>query len=317
VGIALIVVLVLAVLLPFPVGSYAFNGYLEDCDFDGYDDETGKPVPFYGFDETKGDKVPADWDGVAGSYVFKSETPKTTTPTTPTTGGSKSNTSTSNNTTTNAPASGSSATNAPAGNASSNASTGNSSSSNATSKSSAKSADTAVNETAEVNEVPIELDEVETPISELSEAVAAVVSVKGKLDVKAAEGEAFYPGAEVTIEGENFAGNVDDLDIEIHSEKPQLLYTVQTGADGSFEAKVQLPDDLELGKHDVVVLYQGNPIVKKTIEVAEQAAPAEDSGVNIAGFILLAVIVILAAALLLFRKIRKSKAGEQTSEESA
>ncbi|MDR1954008.1 MAG: hypothetical protein LBQ21_05980, partial [Clostridiales Family XIII bacterium] len=97
VGIALIAVLIPAVLLPFPVGSYAFNGYLEDCDFDGYDDETGAPVPFYGFDETKGDKVPADWDGVAGSYVFKkSEAPKTTTPTTgdsktttPTTGGSK------------------------------------------------------------------------------------------------------------------------------------------------------------------------------------------------------------------------------------
>lgn len=34
---------------------------MEDCDLDGYDDHTGKPVPWRGFDGTKGDEVPSDW----------------------------------------------------------------------------------------------------------------------------------------------------------------------------------------------------------------------------------------------------------------
>jgi hypothetical protein len=41
---------------------------LEDCDFDCYDDHTGVPVPWAGYDETRGDTIPDDWDGVAGSY---------------------------------------------------------------------------------------------------------------------------------------------------------------------------------------------------------------------------------------------------------
>ena len=49
----------------------AYATPMEDCDLDGYDDHTGKPVPWRGFDGTKGDEVPSDWDGVSDSYVFK------------------------------------------------------------------------------------------------------------------------------------------------------------------------------------------------------------------------------------------------------
>ena len=68
---ALLILLLTA--LPFAAGTegtavYAFNGLLEDCDSDGYDDATGAPVPWYGFDQTRGDQVPSDWDGKAGSY---------------------------------------------------------------------------------------------------------------------------------------------------------------------------------------------------------------------------------------------------------
>ena len=49
----------------------AYAAPMEDCDLDGYDDHTGKPVPWRGFDGTKGDEVPSDWDGVSDSYVFK------------------------------------------------------------------------------------------------------------------------------------------------------------------------------------------------------------------------------------------------------
>ena len=49
----------------------AYAAPMDDCDLDGYDDHTGKPVPWRGFDGTKGDEVPSDWDGVSDSYVFK------------------------------------------------------------------------------------------------------------------------------------------------------------------------------------------------------------------------------------------------------
>ena len=40
-----------------------FEKAVEDCDLDGYDDHTGNPVPWIGFDSTKGDSIPAEWDG--------------------------------------------------------------------------------------------------------------------------------------------------------------------------------------------------------------------------------------------------------------
>ena len=71
---SLSVVLIICMSPAFPAGSvYAWDGYLEDCDFDGLDDETGAPVPWYGYDATHGDTIPSDWDGVAGSYNAKHE----------------------------------------------------------------------------------------------------------------------------------------------------------------------------------------------------------------------------------------------------
>lgn len=77
--IALVVLMTIVATFALQVSdSYAWNGYLEDCDFDACDDEFGTALPWPGFDETHGDAIPADWDGVAGSYIFK-------TPTTPST----------------------------------------------------------------------------------------------------------------------------------------------------------------------------------------------------------------------------------------
>ncbi|MDR0853051.1 MAG: hypothetical protein LBN34_01655 [Clostridiales Family XIII bacterium] len=72
--ILLLIVVFVCVCLAFPIQASAFNGALEDCDFDGYDDETNAPVPWPGFDETRGDAVPSDWDGVAGSYIYTAPT---------------------------------------------------------------------------------------------------------------------------------------------------------------------------------------------------------------------------------------------------
>jgi hypothetical protein len=49
--------------------TYAEGGNeYEDCDGDGYDDATGDPLPWVGFDYTQGDTIPDDWDGEPGSY---------------------------------------------------------------------------------------------------------------------------------------------------------------------------------------------------------------------------------------------------------
>ena len=42
--------------------NYAYAAVYEDCDQDGYDDYTGKALPWIFFDGTKGDEIPSDWD---------------------------------------------------------------------------------------------------------------------------------------------------------------------------------------------------------------------------------------------------------------
>jgi uncharacterized repeat protein (TIGR02543 family) len=45
------------------------TGKWSDINNDGKDDKTGQPVPWLGFDSTKGDTVPAGWDGKPGSML--------------------------------------------------------------------------------------------------------------------------------------------------------------------------------------------------------------------------------------------------------
>lgn len=42
--------------------NYTYAAVYEDCDQDGYDDYTGKALPWIFFDGTKGDEIPSDWD---------------------------------------------------------------------------------------------------------------------------------------------------------------------------------------------------------------------------------------------------------------
>jgi hypothetical protein len=275
--ILMVVILSVAVISIFPTSSFAVtghNGELEDCDTDGYDDTTGVPVPWYGYDQTAGDPnpVPADWDGVAGSYDPYG-----------TAGHKKTTKSESTESNTN----------------SSNTSTSKNSGSDTTQK-------------------PSTLVENVVPLSELAPEVAAIVGVRGKLSVTPSDGtegvKQYVPGSEIVIKGVDFAGNVDKLDIEIHSENPQKLITVNSKEDGSFEAKVNIPDDLELGTHYILILYDGNPIVKTSIEVVESVvndsatplAAAEDKGgFNAGGLILLVALIIVAAGALLGWKAKK------------
>lgn len=70
--------LILGLVLVVPGSFHKFIAApLEDCDLDGYDDSTGVPVPWPGYDETKGDTP----DGPAGSKTPEVTTTPAITPT--------------------------------------------------------------------------------------------------------------------------------------------------------------------------------------------------------------------------------------------
>ncbi|MDR2109506.1 MAG: hypothetical protein LBP28_08650 [Coriobacteriales bacterium] len=314
-ALALLVVLAL-VLVSFnlPSQAYAFNGYLEDCDFDGYDDETHEPVPWYGFDATKGDTVPSDWDGAPGSYAHK------TPPATPAPAPAPAPPDTSNAPAAQAPQApaASVAPQAPAENsvnpgdsgngAGANAAAGTNNTGNAGGTGDASTTDDAGSaDTGESREATI-VDSA-TPLAGLAPAVAAIVGIKGTLEVTPQKGNAYLPGATIVIKGASFAGNVKDLQLTISSDNPQLLGNVTSSLDGTFEATVVLPDDLQPGKHDIIVRYQDAPIVKRTIDVVDSAEPASASIDPIVGVAIFAALLIIAAGVLLgWAATRKKRA---------
>ncbi|MDR1778736.1 MAG: hypothetical protein LBR14_03145 [Clostridiales Family XIII bacterium] len=278
-------------------GADAYNGYLEDCDFDGYDDETGAPVPWYGFDQTKGDTVPADWDGVAGSYSFTTNT------------GSGTGTDTGTGTDAGSDA----AAGTDTGTAGST-SVGSQASATSTSSQTSAAASADVQETlaaAEATKATLSAEELAF--------VEEVTGIKGKLGFTAAgDADVFYPGGELIIRGEGFKGSVSDYTIEIHSEV-KSLGSFDTAVDGSFEVTVSLPDDISLGRHNIWILYKGVPIVQKGLDVV--AAPAAADGADVAteeagnkgfaGFlILISVVAVAAVALIAFTAARKKKAAQ-------
>jgi hypothetical protein len=333
----------------FPDECYAYNGYLEDCDFDGYDDETNAPVPWYGFDETKGDEIPSAWDGKAGSYAFISSEPDVETdvetPSSKSTKESESkpvskpaSTSTtepesksvSKSTSTTEPTSKS--TKEPESKPASTPTTELESKPAPTSKSTGSVTSDSEEKTSEtysrdINNADIQkqsdaqdvapIEDTSIPIVALSAEAQLIVAAKGKMSVRNVSGsKVFYRGSKVVVRGEDFAGDVKNLTIEIHSETPQLLFTIDTAVDGSFEAEVTLPDNLEIGKHDIIIFYEGTPIVKKIIEISKGAEPIlpttadgehNQNGINTttAGIILLALLFVASIGALASWKVKK------------
>ncbi|MDR1358296.1 MAG: hypothetical protein LBJ48_02925 [Coriobacteriales bacterium] len=284
---AVLTTLTLVVLsLGAPHLSYAFNGYLEDCDFDAYDDETHAPVPWYGFDETKGDTVPADWDGVAGSYVFK-----------PSPASDANSTSDAGDT---------------ASNPASVAGSSNSTQSQTVVVESSDSVAASVLDNQEAantaNSAEEVLPDASTPLANLSPLVQAIVGVKGTLDIAPESGSRYTPGSALVIRGAGFAGSVEELKLNLGALDPQTLARVSTSADGSFEASVTLPETLEPGKHDIVVFYGDYPIVKRTIDVVDLAsAPDSTTDSLFVGLILLAGLAFIGIGVLLGWRATKKK----------
>lgn len=349
----------------------------EDCDLDGYDDYTGDPVPWVGFDGTRGDEIPADWDGVSDSYYKNSggTTETTASPVKETTASSVKETTASSVKETTASSSGSSNSgssnsgSSSTGNSSSSSTKNNSgtssssgssgSTSNGSSTTSSGSSDAGSGSSDSVagsgSSDVISSDsgsdtETSTQVSDENETDADTENTKDKDDVKdsdqdteetqedegtisengtyslsftEADGNIIHAGSTILVSGLGFTGYEEDLEIEIHSQV-KLLGTVVPSTDGAFELEVEIPKNLEAGTHEIVVLYQGKEIAKKTILVEPKVADTflaaltvgfsgENSGL-IPGLLLLAGLGILGGAALViskttggFSKFRKSK----------
>ncbi len=312
-------VIIIALVLIIP-GEYhkVYAAPLEDCDLDGFDDATGVPVPWPGYDETKGDTP----DGPAGSK---------TTNTTP----SNTNNSTSGNTKIETPGETSSGdsgktSSEESGNISkTNTSKTNSSKAGKTNEESEKNNKTSKVKTDKTistdkditnkeesgkkdsktsnkmnaarvsdkmnqsgaadeakNSVPSEdqeettQDENEQPVvasnnnnnADISaDEIESVIQTKGMLKIADATGSIIHAGSSVIISGSGFTGNIQDLEIVIQSE-PRQLGTVKSTENGSFEAKLNIPENLEAGEHHIVVLYHGKEITRQLIKVGPKAA---------------------------------------------
>ncbi len=104
-----------------------------------------------------------------------------------------------------------------------------------------------------------------------AEDVEAIINTKGSIEITEASGSIIHAGSSLIISGVGFAGNVNHLELVIQSEARQLG-SVTSAENGSFETQISIPGDLEAGSHNVVVLYQGNEIARRQIEVGPKAA---------------------------------------------
>lgn len=104
---------------------------------------------------------------------------------------------------------------------------------------------------------PSEVATVGTPIAE----IVGDVVVDGTLE----------PGGTVTVTGTNFAADVPELTLELHSD-PIVLGTVATDAKGGFKTTVTIPSTVEAGDHSLVVLYDGQEVISSPVAIGEVAA---------------------------------------------
>ncbi|SHO44743.1 hypothetical protein [Anaerocolumna xylanovorans] len=123
------------------------------------------------------------------------------------------------------------------------------------------------NKQAEVNSDNDDTVNTDTPADEIE----TVINAKGSLEITEAAGSIIHAGSSVIVLGSGFAGDIDNLEIEIQSE-PRQLGIVESSKNGSFEAKLNIPEDLKAGIHHIVVLYQGKEITRQQIEVGPKAA---------------------------------------------
>lgn len=101
--------------------------------------------------------------------------------------------------------------------------------------------------------------------------VETVINTKGVLDIRETAGSVIHVGSSIIISGTGFAENIQDLEIQIQSE-PRQLGIVESSESGTFQAEFLIPEELEAGIHNIVLLYQGEEITRQEIEIGPKAA---------------------------------------------
>ncbi len=166
----------------------------------------------------------------------------------------------------------------------------------------------------ENNDVIAESSETkEVELADFSEVfLDSVINTKGILDITETTGSLLHAGSTIIITGAGFKENIKNLEIELHSE-PQPLGIVNSKEDGSFDLQVSLPENLESGNHQIVVLYQGNEIVRQQIEVGPKPADSflqallvgftsENKGL-IPGLAILGGLFVLGVAVIIINEL--------------
>lgn len=154
-------------------------------------------------------------------------------------------------------------------------------------------------------------------ISGTSEAIiAAAINTIGSLEIKEASGSILHAGSSVIVSGSGFAGNIEKLEIVIQSEPRQLGF-VDSLEDGSFEAQLEIPESLSAGVHHIVVLYQGNEIIRQEIVVGSKAADSflealsvgftTDNQGLIPGLLILSGLLVVGTGVLGYSLLFRSK----------
>lgn len=376
-GKRIVIVTVLAVALSVPLAvdvTPVRAAEIEDCDLDGYDDHTGNPVPWIGFDSTKGQEIPSGWDGHTtyksqkayedaqkkdSGTEKKEETPKEdkagSTAEKPgstadqagqnSTGSAQKTVSSQKTAKTSV---GSSTQSKTKGSKKKAAQETTKTAKKTTVKDKKKDTKDKTQETkkeektseekkpfekkskkgpgkektqqditqsAALQEEQPETDGIPAAVLDTGSDTSVAGTGTGSLDIREEDGSAIHAGGSLVIHGSGFVGNVNDLELEIHSEKVVNLGTTATSEDGSFEKVVTIPEDLEEGFHDIVVKYQGQEIATQNIKVGPKVADtffkaltagfsAQNKGL-LPGILILTGLFAAGAAALLVNAVRK------------
>jgi hypothetical protein len=222
-------------------GSYDWSGYelWEDCDWDGYDDHTGKKVPV-GFDGTRGDNPngPGANSQVAKkaqgeSYDF---------------GGSESETEKN--------------------------SVKKKTAKKETKKTSSDSKSDSGDSDSKSKKDKTDNDKEEQEVTET--AIAKEIIGSGEVKFEAAENASggaaeFQPGGSFTIKAEGLKPNVEGIIIELHSD-PISLGKISTDANGALSKTIKIPKTAPVGKHNIVLIYDGEELLSQPVTLAAPAA---------------------------------------------
>lgn len=319
-----LLVLVMTVSLAFAFGLTAFASTLEDCDYDGYDDSDGSIVPWAGFDGTKGDEFPANWDGKntyvndKGQSVLRSYEyyyPKTS----KTSASSKPSTSASSQTSPKPSTAPSSSTPATAGGGAPVSNTTSASKAAPTAASDAGSSDPQSAAQPETVESSVEEAAVESEPGDGETPISGSVVTGGEIDVREADGEAIHAGSKLNISLRLENAELDDLEIEIHSDPVKVEAEFWSESEGILNASFELPASLPAGEHKIVVLRKGETIAEQAINVGAKPADtflaALTVGFNgnnpelVPGLLILLLLAVGGVALLPLGRLRGKKSG--------